>query len=275
MLYINLIPIFAKTMGILYIVPTPVGNMEDMTLRAIRILKEADVVLAEDTRTSSVLLKHFGIKNQLIAHHKFNEHGTTAGIITRLKSGETIAQISDAGTPGISDPGFFLAREAVKAGITVQTLPGATACIPALVSSGLPCDRFCFEGFLPQKKGRQSRLESLRDETRTMIFYESPYRVLKTLQQFSTIFGADRQASCCREISKVHEESIRGTLNDLIQYFMKTEPRGEFVLVVAGKDSSLVKEEQKKEDRAEKKRNKELMMLKAEKVSGSKDNDKD
>ncbi len=275
MLYINLIPIFAKTMGILYIVPTPVGNMEDMTLRAIRILKEADVVLAEDTRTSSVLLKHFGIKNQLIAHHKFNEHGTTAGIITRLKSGETIAQISDAGTPGISDPGFFLAREAVKAGITVQTLPGATACIPALVSSGLPCDRFCFEGFLPQKKGRQSRLESLRDETRTMIFYESPYRVLKTLQQFSTIFGADRQASCCREISKVHEESIRGTLNDLIQYFMKTEPRGEFVLVVAGKDSSLVKEEQKKEDRAEKKRNKELMMLKAEKVSGSKDNYKD
>ena len=275
MLYINLIPIFAKTMGILYIVPTPVGNMEDMTLRAIRILKEADVVLAEDTRTSSVLLKHFGIKNQLIAHHKFNEHGTTAGIITRLKSGETIAQISDAGTPGISDPGFFLAREAVKAGITVQTLPGATACIPALVSSGLPCDRFCFEGFLPQKKGRQSRLESLRDETRTMIFYESPYRVLRTLQQFSTIFGADRQASCCREISKVHEESIRGTLNDLIQYFMKTEPRGEFVLVVAGKDSSLVKEEQKKEDRAEKKRNKELMMLKAEKVSGSKDNDKD
>lgn len=275
MLYINLIPIFAKTMGILYIVPTPVGNMEDMTLRAIRILKEADVVLAEDTRTSSVLLKHFGIKNQLIAHHKFNEHGTTAGIITRLKSGETIAQISDAGTPGISDPGFFLAREAVKAGITVQTLPGATACIPALVSSGLPCDRFCFEGFLPQKKGRQSRLESLRDETRTMIFYESPYRVLKTLQQFSTIFGADRQASCCREISKVHEESIRGTLNDLIQYFMKTEPRGEFVLVVAGKDSSLVKEEQKKEDRAEKKRNKELMMLKAEKVSDSKDNYKD
>ena len=275
MLYINLIPIFAKTMGILYIVPTPVGNMEDMTLRAIRILKEADVVLAEDTRTSSVLLKHFGIKNQLIAHHKFNEHGTTAGIITRLKSGERRAQNSDAGTPGISAPGFYLAREAVKAGITVQTLPGATACIPALVSSGLPCDRFCFEGFLPQKKGRQSRLESLRDETRTMIFYESPYRVLKTLQQFSTIFGADRQASCCREISKVHEESIRGTLNDLIQYFMKTEPRGEFVLVVAGKDSSLVKEEQKKEDRAEKKRNKELMMLKAEKVSGSKDNYKD
>jgi 16S rRNA (cytidine1402-2'-O)-methyltransferase len=275
LLYINLIPIFAKTMGILYIVPTPVGNMEDMTLRAIRILKEADVVLAEDTRTSSVLLKHFGIKNQLIAHHKFNEHGTTAGIITRLKSGETIAQISDAGTPGISDPGFFLAREAVKAGITVQTLPGATACIPALVSSGLPCDRFCFEGFLPQKKGRQSRLESLKDEMRTMIFYESPYRVLKTLQQFLTIFGADRQASCCREISKIHEESIRGTLNDLIQYFMKTEPRGEFVLVVAGKDSSLVKEEQKKENRAEKKRNKELMMLKAEKVSGSKDNYRD
>ncbi len=265
-------------MGILYIVPTPVGNMEDMTLRAIRILKEADVVLAEDTRTSSVLLKHFGIKNQLIAHHKYNEHGTAAGIITRLKAGETIAQISDAGTPGISDPGFFLAREAVKAGITVQTLPGATACIPALVSSGLPCDRFCFEGFLPQRKGRQSRLESLKDETRTMIFYESPYRVLKTLQQFSTIFGTDREASCCREISKVHEESVRGTLDELIQHFMKIEPRGEFVLVVAGKDSSLVKEEQKKEEKVEKKKNKELMMLKAEKaekVSTFKGNHKD
>ncbi|MCO6024808.1 16S rRNA (cytidine(1402)-2'-O)-methyltransferase [Prevotella cerevisiae] len=251
-------------MGILYIVPTPVGNLEDMTFRAVRILKEADVVLAEDTRTSSVLLKHYGIKNQLIAHHKFNEHGTTASIIDRLKAGETIAQISDAGTPGISDPGFFLAREAIKAGITVQTLPGATACIPALVSSGLPCDRFCFEGFLPQKKGRQSRLETLKNETRTMVFYESPYRVLKTLQQFGEIFGLDRQASISREISKVFEETIRGALKDLILHFSETEPRGEFVLVVSGKDPSLVKEELKKEEREEKMKNRELKKLKAE-----------
>ncbi len=167
-------------MGMLYIVPTPVGNMEDMTLRAIRILKEADVVLAEDTRTSGILLKHFDIKNRLMSHHKFNEHGTSASIVERLKAGETAALISDAGTPGISDPGFFLIREAVNAGITVQCLPGATAFVPALVSSGLPCDRFCFEGFLPQKKGRATRLASLKDETRTMIFYESPYRVVKT-----------------------------------------------------------------------------------------------
>ena len=186
-------------MGTLYIVPTPVGNMEDMTMRAIRVLKEADLVLAEDTRTSSVLLKHFDIRNRLMAHHKFNEHGTTAAIVDRLKAGETIALISDAGTPGISDPGFYLAREAAQAGITVQTLPGATACIPAIVSSGLPCDRFCFEGFLPQKKGRQTYMESLKDETRTMIFYESPYRVVKTLQQFAEVFGEDRQVSCCRE----------------------------------------------------------------------------
>ena len=192
-------------MGTLYLVPTPVGNMEDMTLRAIRILKEADLVLCEDTRTSGILLKHFEIKNRLLSHHKFNEHSTSAGIVNRLKAGETIALISDAGTPGISDPGFFLAREAAASGIMVQTLPGATAFVPALVSSGLPCDRFCFEGFLPQKKGRKTHLESLADETRTMIFYESPYRVVKTLSQFAEVFGADRQVSCCREISKVHE----------------------------------------------------------------------
>ena len=168
-------------MGILYIVPTPVGNMEDMTMRAIRILKEADLVLAEDTRTSGILLQHFDIKNRLMSHHKFNEHGTTASVVERLKAGETIALISDAGTPGISDPGFFLAREAAKAGITVQCLPGATAFVPAIVSSGLPCDRFCFEGFLPQKKGRQTLLQSLQTETRTMIFSESPYRLVKTL----------------------------------------------------------------------------------------------
>ncbi len=221
-------------MGLLYLVPTPVGNMEDMTLRAIRILKEADLILAEDTRTSGILLKHFDIKNQMMSHHKFNEHGTAAGIIERIKAGATVALISDAGTPGISDPGFYLVREAVAAGIEVQCLPGATAFVPALVSSGLPDDRFCFEGFLPQKKGRHTRLDSLKEEKRTMIFYESPYRVLKTLEQFSEYFGEDRQVSCCREISKVHEESVRGTLAEVIEHFKKTEPRGEFVIVLAG-----------------------------------------
>lgn len=223
-------------MGILYIVPTPVGNLEDMTLRAIRILKEADVVLAEDTRTSSHLLKHFNIEQRLMAHHKFNEHGTSAHVVQRLQAGQTVALVSDAGTPGISDPGFFLVREAVKAGIEVQTLPGATAFVPALVSSGLPCDRFCFEGFLPQKKGRQSKIMSLADEERTMVFYESPYRVVKTLQQFSEVFGSERHVSVCREISKVHEESVRGTLQEVIAHFQEQEPRGEFVIVVAGKE---------------------------------------
>ncbi|MBO4825654.1 MAG: 16S rRNA (cytidine(1402)-2'-O)-methyltransferase [Prevotella sp.] len=221
-------------MGMLYVVPTPVGNLEDMTLRAIRILKEADLILAEDTRTSGILLKHFDISNHLMSHHKFNEHGTAAAIVERLKAGQTIALISDAGTPGISDPGFYLVREAVQAGITVQTLPGATAFVPALVSSGLPDDRFCFEGFLPQKKGRQTRLESLRDECRTMVFYESPYRLLKTLNQFAEVFGPDRQVSVCREISKVHEESVRGTLAEVISHFTETEPKGEIVIVLAG-----------------------------------------
>lgn len=223
-------------MGILYIVPTPVGNMEDMTLRAVRTLKEADLVLAEDTRTSGILLKHFDIKNRLMSHHKFNEHGTSASIVERLLAGETIALISDAGTPGISDPGFFLVREAVKAGVEVQCLPGATAFVPALVASGLPCDRFAFEGFLPQKKGRLTKVESLANEQRTMIFYESPFRLLKTLQLFADIFGGDRQASVCREISKVHEESVRGSLADVIAHFTETPPRGEIVIVVAGKD---------------------------------------
>ena len=222
-------------MGTLYIVPTPVGNMEDMTFRAVRILKEADLVLAEDTRTSGILLKHYDIQNHLMSHHEFNEHGTSAGIVERLKGGQTIALISDAGTPGISDPGFFLVREAVRAGIEVQTLPGATAFVPALVSSGLPCDRFCFEGFLPPKKGRQSRIEALREEMRTMIFYESPYRLLKLLQQLAEVFGEERQASVCREISKVHEESRRGTLAELVEHFTQTEPRGEIVVIVAGK----------------------------------------
>ena len=209
--------------------------MDDMTLRAIRTLREADLILAEDTRTSGILLKHHGIEGRMMSHHKFNEHATAAAVVDRLKAGQTIALISDAGTPGISDPGFFLAREAAREGITVQTLPGPTACIPALVNSGLPCDRFCFEGFLPQKKGRQTHLESLRDETRTMVFYESPYRVLKTLQQLAEVLGDDRQASISREISKLHEETLRGTLAELAEHFTQTAPRGEFVLVVAGK----------------------------------------
>ncbi len=224
-------------MGILYVVPTPVGNMEDMTFRAIRVLKEADLILAEDTRTSSVLLRHYEIENNLSSHHKFNEHQTTQSVIRRLQAGETVALISDAGTPGISDPGFLLVRECVRNGIEVQTLPGATAFVPALVSSGLPDDRFCFEGFLPQKKGRQTRLDQLADEQRTMIFYESPYRLLKTLQQFAEHFGAGRQVSVCREISKLHEESVRGTLEEVIAHFTETEPRGEIVIVLAGTDN--------------------------------------
>ena len=222
-------------MGILYIVPTPVGNMEDMTFRAIRVLKEVDLVLAEDTRTSGILLKHYEIRNQLMSHHKFNEHGTSAGIVSRLLAGENVALISDAGTPGISDPGFFLVREAVRAGVEVQCLPEATAFVPALVASGLPCDRFVFEGFLPQKKGRQTRLESLRDEQRTMVFYESPYRLVKTLQQLAEVFGSDRQVSVCREISKVHEESVRGSLDEVIVHFKEKEPKGEIVIVLKGK----------------------------------------
>ncbi len=222
-------------MGTLYIVPTPVGNMEDITLRALHILRKADLVLAEDTRTSGILLKHYDIRNHLLAHHKFNEHGTTAGIIEKLKAGMTIAQISDAGTPGISDPGFFLVREAVHEGIPVITLPGATACIPAIVSSGLPCDRFCFEGFLPQKKGRLTHLAGLMDEVRTMVFYESPYRTLKTLKQFRDVFGGDRQVSVAREISKIHEEHVHGTLDEVIAHFEETEPKGEIVIVLAGK----------------------------------------
>ena len=231
-------------MGLLYVVPTPVGNMEDMTFRAIRVLKEADLILAEDTRTSSVLLRHYDIDNELRSHHKFNEHQTAQTVIKRLQSGETVALISDAGTPGISDPGFLLVRECVRNGIEVQTLPGATAFVPALVSSGLPCDKFCFEGFLPQKKGRQTRLQALQDEPRTIIFYESPHRLLKTLQQFSEVFGEKRQVSVCREISKIHEESVRGTLAEVVEHFTQTEPRGEIVIVLAGTDNGekLVKE---------------------------------
>ena len=222
--------------GKLYLVPTPVGNLEDITLRALRILKEVDLILAEDTRTSSVLLKHYDIHKPLQSHHKFNEHETSAQMARRIQAGESIALISDAGTPGISDPGFMLVRECVQQGIDVECLPGATAFVPALVNSGLPAERFIFEGFLPHKKGRQTKLESLRDEQRTMIFYESPYRVVKTLQQFAEAYGGDRQVSVCREISKIHEESVRGSLEEVIAHFKEHEPKGEIVIILAGND---------------------------------------
>lgn len=222
-------------MSKLYIVPTPIGNLEDITLRAIRILKEADFILAEDTRTTSVLLKHLGIEKRLYAHHKFNEHATSASVAESIGEGRTVALVSDAGTPGISDPGFLLVRTCVEAGIEVETLPGATALIPALVQSGFPCDRFCFEGFLPQKKGRAKRLEELKEENRSIIFYESPYRVVKTLEQFAEIFGADRLVSVSRELSKKFEQTVRGTIEEVTAHFREHEPKGEFVIVVAGK----------------------------------------
>lgn len=220
--------------GILYIVPTPVGNLEDMTFRAVKILKEADLILAEDTRTSSVLLKHYDIHGRLESHHKFNEHKTSEMIKERILAGLNVALISDAGTPGISDPGFLLVRTCAQEGIEVQTLPGATAFVPALVSSGYPCDRFCFEGFLPQKKGRQTKIQSLAAETRTMVFYESPYRLVKTLEQFAEVFGPERECSVAREISKIHEEHKRGTLADVAAWYKEHEPKGEIVIIVAG-----------------------------------------
>ncbi|MBR4065354.1 MAG: 16S rRNA (cytidine(1402)-2'-O)-methyltransferase [Bacteroidaceae bacterium] len=224
-------------MGMLYVVPTPVGNLEDITMRAVRILREADFILAEDTRTSAKLLKHLEIQVPMYSHHKFNEHKTVGSLAERIRDCEHhVALISDAGTPAISDPGFMLVREAVRCGVEVQCLPGATAFVPALVSSALPCDKFVFEGFLPQKKGRQTRLNFLKGEQRTMIFYESPYRVLKSLVQFAECFGPERQAATVREISKLHEECLRGTLAELIEHFTKNEPRGEFVIVVAGAD---------------------------------------
>ncbi len=230
-------------MGILYLVPTPVGNFEDITMRALRILREADLILAEDTRTSGNLLRHFDIKNAMLSYHKFNEHQTVESVVNRLRGGETVAVVSDAGTPGISDPGFLVAREAIRAGIEVITLPGATAMVPALVSSGLPCDRFCFEGFLPQKKGRQSRLKALATEPRTMVFYESPHRVVKALAQMIEVFGAERPVSVCREISKIHEESVRGSLAEALEHFQTNEPRGEFVIVVGGYEENRQSEE--------------------------------
>lgn len=222
-------------MGKLVVVPTPIGNLEDITLRAINVLKDCDLILAEDTRTSSVLLKHFGIETRMQSHHKFNEHQTAENITQRIKAGETVALISDAGTPAISDPGFLLVRACVQAGIEVECLPGATAFVPALVMSGLPNDRFCFEGFLPQKKGRQTRLKELTEEPRTMVFYESPYRVVKTLTQLAEFLGESRNASVSREISKMFEESVRGTLSELILHFTVHEPKGEFVIIVEGK----------------------------------------
>ena len=218
----------------LYVVPTPIGNLDDMTFRAVRVLNEVDVILAEDTRTSSVLLKHFGIKTPMQSHHKFNEHRTIQQVVDRIKAGQSVALISDAGTPAISDPGFMLVRACVEQEINIECLPGATAFVPALVASGLPNDRFCFEGFLPQKKGRQTKLKALSTDPRTIIFYESPYRVLKTLTQLAEFFGEERKASVSREISKIYEETVRGPLAELIIHFTQNPPKGEFVIIVAG-----------------------------------------
>jgi len=230
-------------MSKLYIVPTPIGNLEDMTFRAIRILKEADLILAEDTRTSGKLLKHFEISTHMHSHHMHNEHKTTENIISRLKGGETIALISDAGTPAISDPGFLLTRACIENGIAVECLPGATAFVPALVNSGLPNDRFVFEGFLPEKKGRQTRYLELAEETRTMILYVSPHKLVKTLSEFVTYFGEDRPICVSRELSKLHEENIRGTAKEVLAHFEKTAPRGEIVVIVGGKP--IIKETKK------------------------------
>lgn len=223
--------------GKLYIVPTPIGNLEDITLRALRILKEVDLIIAEDTRTSGNLLKHYEIKNHLRSYHIHNEHQQVEQFIRQLTDGSTIALISDAGTPAISDPGFLIVRECLKADIEVECLPGATALIPALVNSGLPNDRFCFEGFLPHKKGRQTRLLALSEEPRTMVFYESPHRLVKTLEQFATFFGAERNASVCREITKLYEETTRGTLTEIIAHYTTKTVKGEIVIVVEGYDA--------------------------------------
>ena len=224
--------------GKLFIVPTTIGNLGDMTPRAVEVLSKASLILAEDTRTSSTLMKHFGIATPMISHHKYNEHTAVGQLIERLKAGEIIALVSDAGTPGVSDPGFMLSRECRRAGIDVETLPGATAFVPALVSSGLPCDRFVFEGFLPPKKGRASRLAALAEDQRTFIIYESPLRLAKTLEQLAEICGADRPASVSREISKIHETTVRGTLGELSEFFNMNQARGEIVIIVGGKSIS-------------------------------------
>ena len=222
-------------MSKLYIVPTPIGNLEDMTFRAIKVLKEADLILAEDTRTSGKLLKHFEIRTPMQSHHMYNEHKTIDRIVQRLQSGDTIALISDAGTPAISDPGFLLTRACIAKNIDIECLPGATAFVPALVNSGLPNDKFIFEGFLPVKKGRQTRLKLLAEETRTMIFYESPHKLVKTLTNFVTYFGEDRQVSVSRELTKLHEETIRGSVAEVLQHFEKKPPKGEIIIIVEGK----------------------------------------
>ena len=222
-------------MAKLYIVPTPIGNLDDITLRAVNVLRDVDFILAEDTRTTSFLLKHLGIEKKLYSHHKFNEHATVKMVAESIAAGRNAALVSDAGTPGISDPGFLLVRTCVEAGIEVETLPGATALIPALVQSGFPCDRFCFEGFLPQKKGRAKQLQSLAAEERTMIFYESPYRVVKCLEQFAGVFGPERRVSVSRELTKKFEQTVRGTVAEVLEHFRTTDPKGEFVIVLAGK----------------------------------------
>ncbi|MBR6662000.1 MAG: 16S rRNA (cytidine(1402)-2'-O)-methyltransferase [Alistipes sp.] len=221
-------------MSKLYIVPTPIGNLDDITLRAIKVLSEADYILAEDTRTTAFLLKHLGIEKKLYSHHKFNEHATSASVAEAIGEGHTVALVSDAGTPGISDPGFLLVRTCVEAGIEVETLPGATAFVPALVQSGFPCDRFCFEGFLPQKKGRSKRLQELSSESRSIIFYESPFRVVKCLEQLAETFGEERKVSVSRELTKKFEQTVRGTIAEVLEHFRQHEPKGEFVIVVAG-----------------------------------------
>ncbi|WP_435578566.1 16S rRNA (cytidine(1402)-2'-O)-methyltransferase [Gilvibacter sp.] len=218
----------------LYLVPTPIGNLKDITLRALEVLQEAGLILAEDTRTSGKLLKHYEIATPMRSYHMHNEHKATAAIVAQMQAGQTVAMISDAGTPGISDPGFLLVREALAAGLQVECLPGATALIPALAASGLPCERFVFEGFLPVKKGRTTRLESLKEESRTMVFYESPHKLLKTLTQFEELFGGDRKAAAARELTKLHEEIVRGSLSEIKRHFETKAPKGEFVLVVAG-----------------------------------------
>lgn len=225
-------------MAKLYIVPTPIGNLDDITLRAVNVLRTVDFILAEDTRTTSFLLKHLGIEKKLRSHHKFNEHATVELVAGEIAAGRDAALVSDAGTPGISDPGFLLVRTCVGAGIEVETLPGATAFVPALVQSGFPCDRFCFEGFLPQKKGRTKHLLALAEEERTMVFYESPYRVVRCLEQFAEVFGPDRAVSVSRELTKKFEQTVRGSVAEVLGYFRATEPRGEFVIVVAGKPKS-------------------------------------
>lgn len=237
-------------MGKLYIVPTPIGNLDDMTLRAIKVLQAVDLILAEDTRTSSKLLHHFEIQKKVFSHHKFNEHKTVEHLAQRMAGGETIALISDAGTPAISDPGYLLVRACIDAEVEVECLPGATALIPALVNSGLPNDRFCFEGFLPPKKGRQKKLLQLADEERTLVFYESPYKLVKSLEQFAEFFGADRQASVSRELTKIYEETQRGTVTELANYFKSKPVKGEIVIVVAGKKekSTASRSEEKQEN---------------------------